>query len=202
MASSFIDSGLNPNMEIDINDNKEEQNNNIENNANNNGQKGIIFDSEPGVSTLDEAITKSIKRDLKMILEKAKIAMLPFKANKEGQDKLKEWDFWGPLIFCFLLGIFISLGKKTDQNGLVFISIFLLVWIGGLIVSLNSQFLGVKLSIYQCISILGYCMFAIVVAGLLNVITGFLPILFRIVFSIFGFVYSSYGIFLYNFSCC
>ena len=86
----------------------------------------------------------------------------------ELNKQILHWDLWGPLIFCFLLGIILSIGKKNNQTGIVFILVFSLVWVGGLVVSLNSQFLGIKLSVYQCISILGYCMFAIVLAAFLN----------------------------------
>ena len=103
----------------------------------------------------------------------------------------RTWSFLRGIII--ILGIILSFGKKNDQTGIVFILVFSLVWVGGLVVSLNSQFLGIKLSVYQCISILGYCMFAIVLAAFLNLVTGFLPIFFRILISLAGFVYSSYG---------
>ncbi len=71
--------------------------------------------------------------------------------------------------------------------------IFGIVWVGGLIVSLNSQFLGVNLSIFQCICILGYCMFAIVLASTLNLILFFLPSFVHVIISLLGCFYSIYG---------
>ena len=183
-----------PGVNINLDDNKEYDHEGNESYNKGNDNNGPMFgDVQPGESTLDEDISKTIMRDLKMIYEKVKIALLPFRANKADQEKLKEWDFWGPLIFSFLLGLILSLGRRSEQSGTVFILVFVIVWFGGLIVSLNSQFLGVQLSKYQCISILGYCLFAIVLVSLLNLITQFLPIIFRVLFSFCGFGYSSYG---------
>ncbi|MCQ2816572.1 MAG: hypothetical protein MJ252_04810 [archaeon] len=197
---------FNPNYNIDLNQSPKNYgqqkypeydnqygNQNPENLIDEPNPQAILPDQEPGTSTLDETVSKTFSRDLKMIMEKVKISMAPFTLTEEGKNKLKEWDFWGPLIFCFLLGLILSFSKKSEQTGIVFILVFSIVWLGGLIVSLNSQFLGVKLSVYQCISILGYCMFAIVLAAFANLITGFLPFFFRLLFSLAGFVYSSYG---------
>ena len=74
--------------------------------------------------------------------------------------------------------------------------IFVIVWIGGLIVSLNSQFQGVNLSIFQCICILGYCMFAVVLASIINLLIGFLPAAIRVLISLLGCAYSTYGKFI------
>ena len=71
--------------------------------------------------------------------------------------------------------------------------IFNIVWIGGLIVSLNSQFLGVNLSIFQCICILGYCMIAIVLASIINLLLLFLPAFIRVIISLAACCYSIYG---------
>ena len=67
------------------------------------------------------------------------------------------------------------MAKKADNNGIIFIMIFAIVWIGDLIVSLNSQFLGVNLNIFQYICFLGYCMLAIVLTAIVNFLLGFLP---------------------------
>ena len=143
-------------------------------------------------NTLDEEISTTLKRDLNIILEKTKVAMLPMKAGTN-PDIFKDWDFWGPLIFCMLLGVILSIGIKDQQTGLLFILVFVIVWIGGLIVSLNSQFLGVKLSLCQCICLLGYCMCAIVVSALVNSILSFLPMFINLIIAMGGFGYSSYG---------
>lgn len=144
------------------------------------------------LGSLDESIMTTLTRDLKVIFEKTKVAMLPMKADNSA-EKLKDWDFWGPLFFCLFLGLILSIGRSDSQKGIVFILIFAIVWIGGGVISLNSQFLGANLSVYQCICILGYCMFAIVVAATINSFTPFLPIWIHFVFTMLGFGYSSYA---------
>ncbi len=151
-----------------------------------------INDNNPGVyNTLDEPKRESIKRDVNSIMAKIKIAILPMKSKNS--KALQDWDFWGPLILCLILGLVLSWQKHSDNGGIVFIMIFTIVWIGGLIVSLNSQFLGVNLSIFQCICILGYCMLAVVLAAIVNLLLGFLPTFVHVIISLFACFYSVYG---------
>ena len=147
-----------------------------------------------GYNTLDEPKRESLKRDVNSIVEKAKIAILPMKSKSS--KALQDWDFWGPLVLSCTLGLVLSWQKHSDNSGIVFIMIFTIVWIGGLIVSLNSQFLGVNLSIFQCICILGYCMLAIVLASIVNLLLGFLPTFVHIIISLLACFYSIYGKFL------
>ena len=109
---------------------------------------------------------------------------------------LQDWDFWGPFVLCLILGLSLSWQKNTDKSGVIFIMIFTIVWIGGLIVSLNSQFLGINLSIFQCICILGYCMFAIVLAAIIKLLLGFLPNYVHFIITLLACFYSIYGKFL------
>ena len=151
-----------------------------------------INDINPGAyNTLDEPKRESIKRDVHSIMAKIKIAILPMKSKNS--KALQDWDFWGPLILCLILGLVLSWQKHSDNGGIVFIMIFTIVWIGGLIVSLNSQFLGVNLSIFQCICILGYCMLAVVLAAIVNLLLGFLPTFVHVIISLFACFYSVYG---------
>ena len=151
-----------------------------------------INDNNPGgFNTLDEPKRDSIKRDVNSIVEKVKIAILPMKSRNS--KALLDWDFWGPLIFSLTLGLVLSWSKNADSSGIIFIMIFNIVWIGGLIVSLNSQFLGVNLSIFQCICILGYCMIAIVLASIVNLLLGFLPSFVHVIISLAACCYSIYG---------
>ena len=151
-----------------------------------------INDINPGAyNTLDEPKRESIKRDVNSIMAKIKIAILPMKSKNS--KALQDWDFWGPLILCLILGLVLSWQKHSDNGGIVFIMIFTIVWIGGLIVSLNSQFLGVNLSIFQCICILGYCMLAVVLAAIVNLLLGFLPTFVHVIISVFACFYSVYG---------
>ena len=146
-----MDSDFNKNIELNNSkDNKyiaDESPNNDQSQGNNYPES-----NKPNyeLNTLDEAISTTLMRDLKIIMEKIKIAMLPMQAQNTS-DTFKDWDFWGPLFLCLFLGLVLSIGRADTHTGTVFILIFAIVWIGGLIISLNSQFLGAKLSIYQCI---------------------------------------------------
>ena len=158
----------------------------IENNNNNND-----------LDSLNEPILTTISRDFNIIISKTKLALFPFGDIQKTQssiDKLRDWDFWGPLIFCLLLGLILSIGRSNvESSGIVFILIFIIVWIGGLIISFNSQFLGANLTCFQCICILGYCMFAIVLAAFVNL---FLSTIFpTFILLIVGFCAGAYSTF-------
>ena len=144
--------------------------------------------------TLDEKKRESLKREFNSIIQKAKIALFPMTS---ANTKLLDWDFWGPLFLCLILGLVLSWQKNVENSGTIFIMIFSIVWIGGLIVSLNSQFLGINLSIFQSICILGYCMLAIVLAAIINLFLGFLPTIFHVVISLLGAGYSTYSKYIY-----
>ena len=146
--------------------------------------------------TLDEPKRVSLKREINSIIQKSKIALLPMTS---GKTELYDWDFWGPLFFCLILGLVLSWQKSTENSGTIFIMIFSIVWIGGFIVSLNSQFLGINLSIFQCICILGYCMLAIVLAAIINLFLGFVPTIFHVIFSLLGACYSTFSKFKFKF---
>jgi hypothetical protein len=70
--------------------------------------------------------------------------LLPRFSAAKGKE-LQNWDLWGPLLFCLILCItiaFSSASKNTEDRGDVFIIIFVVVWFGGFLISLNAQFLG------------------------------------------------------------
>jgi hypothetical protein len=55
---------------------------------------------------------------------------------------IRDWDLWGPLIFCLLLSVLLSLTAKADQKDVVFSGVFALVWIGEAVVTLQIKLLG------------------------------------------------------------
>ena len=55
---------------------------------------------------------------------------------------LKQWDLWGPLFYTLLLSFFLSQSKDTNEMSQTFIHIFILMWVGGVIVTINSILLG------------------------------------------------------------
>mmetsp|Transcript_13356 Transcript_13356/g.25304 ORF Transcript_13356/g.25304 Transcript_13356/m.25304 type:complete len:257 (-) Transcript_13356:152-922(-) len=106
------------------------------------------------LETLDEPVTTTILRDLKKIWVKMKHVLLP-----TGSDRnLRDWDLWGPLLLCLTLSITMSSGQKDEQVGTVFATVFVLVWCGSVVLTLNVLLLGGTLSFLQSICVLGYCL--------------------------------------------
>ncbi|KAJ4370981.1 hypothetical protein N0V86_008675 [Didymella sp. IMI 355093] len=93
-------------------------------------------------------------------------------------EGLRDWDLWGPLIFCLLLSLFLSRGAKADQRDLVFSGIFAMVWIGEAVVTLQIKLLGGNIAFFQSISIIGYTLFPLVIASLLSAVG--IPMIVRI----------------------
>lgn len=50
--------------------------------------------------------------------------------------------FRGPLVFCLLLSLFLSMRASSDQKDLVFSGVFTLIWIGESVVAVQIKLLG------------------------------------------------------------
>ena len=143
-------------------------------------------------NSLNEPIMTSITRDLNRIYLKLKIVALPIN-NEQKNKELKQWDLWGPFIICLLLGMVLCFTTKKN-SGLIFSIIFIIMWVGAMIITMNSSLLGGKLTLMQCICLLGYCSFPSVVASLFNrVILKFLPSIGKIIIVFISFVWSTKG---------
>jgi len=81
---------------------------------------------------------------------------------------LRDWDLWGPLIFCLLLSFFLSLRAQDNQKDVVFSGVFAMVWIGEAVVTLQIKLLGGNISFAQSICIIGYTLFPLVLASLMS----------------------------------
>lgn len=55
---------------------------------------------------------------------------------------LRDWDLWGPLVFCLLLSLLLSFNARAEQKSLVFSGVFSMVWIGEAIVTAQIKLLG------------------------------------------------------------
>lgn len=55
---------------------------------------------------------------------------------------LRDWDLWGPLIFCLLLSMLLSFNHEAKQRDEVFSGVFAMVWIGEAVVTLQIKLLG------------------------------------------------------------
>jgi hypothetical protein len=82
-------------------------------------------------------------------------------------NQLKDWDLWGPLIVCLFLAVTLSFKAPTDQASLVFAAVFSAVWVGGTVVTINAQLLGGRISFFQSLCVLGYCIFPMALAAFL-----------------------------------
>lgn len=138
-------------------------------------------------------------RDLNAVIVKFKYVLNPKLKN----NMLKEWDLWGPLLLCTTMATILqttSEGDKSgDAGGPEFAEVFLIVWFGAAIVTINSKLLGGQISFFQSVCVLGYCLtpLAISLLGCKIVLilftqTGFFFFL-RILISIGGFLWATYA---------
>ncbi|KAF8859082.1 Yip1-domain-containing protein [Acephala macrosclerotiorum] len=84
-------------------------------------------------------------------------------------EGLRDWDLWGPLVFCLLLSLFLSFRADSEQKSLVFSGVFAMVWIGEAVVTMQIKLLGGNISFAQSVCIIGYTLFPLVIASLLSV---------------------------------
>ncbi|XP_048775827.1 protein YIPF6-like [Ostrea edulis] len=123
---------------------------------------------EQELSTLDEPVRETIMRDLRAIGVKFWHVLYP----KQSKTLLKEWDLWGPLILCVFMAIMLQ-GSSTDSKsskdsendgGPQFAEVFVIFWVGAVVVTLNTKLLGGNISFFQSICVLGYCVCPLTVA--------------------------------------
>lgn len=118
---------------------------------------------DPNFSTLDEPVRDTIMRDLKAVFTKFKYVIHP----TEKKSILKEWDLWGPLLLCTYMAMILQ-GDDNAHNfhdgGPQFAEVFVIVWVGSMIVTLNSKLLGGNISFFQSVCVLGYCLLPMAVA--------------------------------------
>ncbi|KAJ5232937.1 hypothetical protein N7468_005893 [Penicillium chermesinum] len=147
-------------------------------------------------NTIDETVWATLSRDLVAIWEKMRLRggggindaaergeASGFGRNLRGlvgrwpdadvvlqggmSEGLRDWDLWGPLVFCLVLSLFLSIANR-DQSPMVFSGVFCLVWIGETAVTLQIKLLGGNISFFQSVCIIGYTLFPLVIAALLS----------------------------------
>lgn len=121
---------------------------------------GIVSDSEDEHSTLDEPVSATLRRDLSAIGKKFLFVVFP----KRNPALLRDWDLWGPLILCVLMA---TLLQGSDDGAPQFAQVFVIVWLGATVVTLNSKLLGGTISFFQSLCVLGYCVLPLAVALIL-----------------------------------
>ena len=129
----------------------------------------MISDSRSEINTLTEPISVTVYRDLKSIGEKLRYVMLPVSRTDKMQG-LRDWDLWGPFFLCIILSLILSTQAGTSQSGEVFALVFVLMWAGSGIVTLNAALLRAKVSFFQSVCVLGYCCAPLTVAALVCVV--------------------------------
>lgn len=120
-------------------------------------------------STIDEPVLETIMRDVRMVGTKMKCVMNPTAIDV---TTLKDWDLWGPLILCLTLATTLSISAPGEQKSLVFTSVFVIVWGGSGVVTVNALLLGGTLSFFQSICVLGYCVFPLTIASIFCITVG------------------------------
>uniref|UniRef100_A0A6G1SL45 Protein YIPF6 n=1 Tax=Aceria tosichella TaxID=561515 RepID=A0A6G1SL45_9ACAR len=103
---------------------------------------------------LDEPILDTLKRDLYGIYNKMKIIALPLSSYDIYKVVLRGWDLWGPLLLCTFLAFNLhhSRNYEDKHTGPQFADVFVLVWFGSCIVSLNYRLLSASSVNNQLIS--------------------------------------------------
>jgi len=120
-----------------------------------------------GIDTLDEPVTTTMARDLLSIYSKLVQVLYPRRSGS-GREVLRDWDLWGPLVLCLLLGIMLSVNAQPDQALGTFTGVVVIVSVGSLVVTVQAKLLGGRVSFFQALCVLGYCVAPLDVAALIS----------------------------------
>ena len=121
-----------------------------------------------GITMLTEPVSETILRDVRKVGVKLKHVLLPRSRPDETLRELRDWDLWGPLVLCLCMSILLSIKAPVGQTTLVFAAVFVIVWVGAAVVTVNAQLLGGNLSFFQSVCVLGYCIFPLTISALLT----------------------------------
>nr|CAD7571417.1 unnamed protein product [Timema californicum] len=77
-------------------------------------------------------------------------------------------DLWGPLLLCTFMAMILQgsadVADNSNDGGPEFAEVFVIVWIGSMVVTLNSKLLGGNISFFQSVCVLGYCLLPTTIA--------------------------------------
>ena len=141
-------------------------------------------------NTLNESILTTIYRDLYLIYTKIKYVVNPFISTDKKRNHIRQWDLWGPLLLNLILAF--TLSFNTKEKSQLTTLIFIIFWLGGVILYLNANFLGVKASIFQMFCLLGYCLFPLNISAIIITIFNLNDIL-RLIFVMISLIWSIYS---------
>ncbi|CAG9113359.1 unnamed protein product [Plutella xylostella] len=160
--------------------------------------RGVPSGDSMEFNTLDEPIKETFLRDLRAVGNKFYHVLLP----REKTSLLKEWDLWGPLLLCTFMATILQgsaeRADSTNDGGPEFAEVFVLVWIGAAVVTLNSKLLGGNISFFQSVCVLGYCLLPVALAlvacrVLLFAEQNTFLFFLRLVISMLGFVWATFA---------
>ncbi|OCH95349.1 Yip1-domain-containing protein [Obba rivulosa] len=120
-----------------------------------------------GADTLDEPVTTTIARDLLSIYTKLVQVLYPPRSGA-GREVLRDWDLWGPLVLCLMLGILLSINASSAQSLGIFTSVVVIISMGSLVVTVQAKLLGGRVSFFQGLCVLGYCVAPLNIAALVS----------------------------------
>ncbi|KAI9495825.1 Yip1 domain-containing protein [Zychaea mexicana] len=140
-----------------------------------------------GEDTLDEPVSTTILRELRQVGGKLKQVLNP----NGNRHVLRDWDLWGPLVLCLALAIILSTQAPDDQAVPIFTGVFVIVWLGSAVVTLNAKLLGGAVSFFQSVCVLGYCLFPLVLSAVFAI---FVKLIWaRLPIAIVTFAWSTYA---------
>eukprot|EP01041_Mallomonas_annulata_P007319 gene7319-14918_t len=149
-------------------------------------------------TTLDEPVSETILRDLRQVASKLRVVLLPLGLDSQQSviQKLREWDLWGPLLVCLILSTVLSITAPSASASLVFAAVFVIVWCGAAIVTVNAQLLGGSISFFQSVCILGYCVFPLTISAVACLVIGLIykQFMIKMIIVAVGFIWSTRGL--------
>jgi protein YIPF6 len=123
--------------------------------------------------------------------------MLPRLSDEEKSRELRDWDLWGPLVLCLLLALTLSIkGEAEDskqESTVVFGIVFVVVWFGSAVVTINAQLLGGTVSFFHSVCLLGYCLFPLNAAALVIALIGNISKFINLAIVVLGFSWSTFS---------
>ncbi|KAK9486109.1 hypothetical protein V1527DRAFT_464494 [Lipomyces starkeyi] len=137
-----------------------------------------------GGDTLDEPVLETLMRDVRAVGRRVKQVLYPkVNANVDAESGqiIRDWDLWGPLVFCLFLSLALSISAPAQQASRVFSGVFAFVWIAEALVTLNIKLLGGSISFFHSVCILGYALFPLVPGAIFSLIVKSMIIRFPIV---------------------
>lgn len=112
--------------------------------------------------------------------------------SSETMRKIRDWDLWGPLVINLLISLVITYMQSRDlednSSSSTFSAAFTLIWASLAILTVNIQLLSpvqqklenggmsdgvIGLSFFQCVSLLSYAMFPILLGGVISIFVPF-----------------------------